>query len=219
MPALKWDLDKFRQLCHNTGIKGYEVYLNSLCQKKLRAEWFSNDALDVWNNLFAEHGEISTDSDEWQKAENKAEAYLEASLYNIHSLADVLSQVINVVVLCSLLTERECSLLKVFKKLNDRNDTSLNTLIDSVDRLRNSDEFKYVEAFVNTSKHRRILIEDFRAEASQGYQQGMRVQGFIFNDAQNPFPEKWDSEIKDEIIPSIINSVSSIGNEMNAYLR
>ena len=114
-----WNYKELRNLSKQKGIPDSTVYLNTLEFKGRRARFFadkSNKAIDRWKksrpNVNLNDPEIMQEIGE---ATFGAEAYAEAALWNLHTMADVLAQIMNVILLQARLSEEAVS----FKKIKD----------------------------------------------------------------------------------------------------
>lgn len=214
---MTWDLEEFRRLCNDHGLSDTRIYLNALAAKHWRAQAFSEKAVNVWKDLFATHDEISTSDEEWSETWFLSESYVEATLQALHSMADILAQIINLTVLGAVYTEDEVSLTKVRNRLQQTNAAPNVTI--AVQAFIHSDEFRYTNGFVNTIKHRRLLETEYRIEGGTyiEFKEGMRIKQFEYGG--EVFPVKWIDEILDVIIPRVINGINTIGNAINDSLR
>lgn len=214
---MSWDLDEFRDLCNNCGLPETTVYQNALAAKNWRAIKFCEMAISAWNDLFGSHDEISTDDPEWIETTYLSESYTEATLQALHSLADILAQVINIVILRPVLPEDDVSLHRVYGQLQ-RNNVAPD-VTSAIDNFMKSAEYKYTNGFVNTIKHRRLIDVEYRIEGGTeiAYREGLRFKQFQYK-GEN-FPEKWVEEILNGTIPDFMDSISIVGNSINDYLR
>jgi hypothetical protein len=80
-----------------------------------------------------------------------AQAHAQASVYSARAIHDLIAQLINIFILNSRLDEADCSIHAV------KNELGQCSLKSHLDQLLTSIEFKYVNSFVNTIKHRNLI--------------------------------------------------------------
>jgi len=212
-----WNMNQFRTLCINRGLPDSTEFQETLVLKQERVFFFSEKSQKVWNDLFSSQMTVTYPSEEWSNTWLESAAYIEASLQSLHSMADVLAQILNLVFFNPALAESAVSLRRINRSPNSNNlvpnvQTAIQNLIDS-------NEFKYVDAFVNVIKHRRLLDTDYQAEGGTGldFRMGLRIKPFDYN--QDHFAYMWVKEdIIENTIPGFISKIADVGNEVNNYL-
>jgi len=214
---MTWNLEEFRSLCDDHGIPSTKIYQDALTLKTWRATNFGSKALGVWKHLFSTSQEIVVGDDEWNETQFNSESYIEAALQASHSLADIIAQILNIVILEGHFPEAHVSINKVHRELNRR---GIATDVDrAVQVFLDSPEYQYTNGFVNTIKHRNLIDTDFQDEFGVGArnEHGMRFKSFTYND--DVFPITWASDIVNLMIPNIGNYIIDIGNAINDYLK
>lgn len=105
------------------------------------------------------------------------EAQVESCIKSLHFLGDILSQIINILVLQGKYSEDSVSI----KKVKDATDKENVTSEITTSNLLNDYSFNYIEAFCNTIKHRRLLHADLRTEWGESARNdsGLRFEEFI----------------------------------------
>ncbi|MCX6821928.1 MAG: hypothetical protein NTW30_04080 [Candidatus Aenigmarchaeota archaeon] len=150
----------------------------------------------------------------WGKTEIESKSQTESVAQILHSTADNLAQIINK----SLLSGRypiDKVYLKVIK--NDLKIIDTN-IFNEVESLLTSDEFKYIDAFVNTIKHQKIVDHNWKVDSKRPFSQNaIQFKGFDYKG--NTYPAMWSDEIIGPIRGKIIDLILNIGNSMNNYLR
>lgn len=212
-----WDYEELRKLCNKKGAPDSTVYQNALQWKIWRVDYHAERVEAVWNDLMAKRkGPIEVGGQEWQKAEFASTAETEAAAQALHSMADILAQIVNKVVLDKPIPEGQVYLADVLKKLKRQGNAS--NIVSKIKLLKSSKEFKYLNAFVNTIKHRRLLDTDYRAEYGQGTrnEKGIRFKAFKYNGRH---PTVWASDILGDYKKRIVDLICAVGNAVNAYLR
>ena len=215
---MTWNLEEFRNLCNNHGIPDTKIYQDALYLKSWRANNFGSKALDVWGHLFSTSQEIVAGDKEWNETQFNSESYIEAALQASHSLADIIAQIINVAILGSHFTDKaDVDIKKVYRELNCRG--VVTDITRAVQVLLDSPEYRYINGFVNTIKHRNLIYTDFHIEfgVRARNEQGMRFKSFTYNGVE--FPITWASDIVNVTIPNLGNYIIDIGNAVNDYLR
>jgi len=123
---------------------------------------------------------------EYNLAKIVNEANLIGSLYSIRASFDILSQLINVLILGRRFSDNECDIHKVQSAMAS---SSLKTELDQA--LTNK-WFLYVSDFVNTTKHRRLMTHKFSVHFDKPGC-GIYIEGFKYRNRSHP--EYSDEEI------------------------
>jgi len=215
-----WDFAELRDLCRKRGIGDSTVHQNALQWKLWRADYHAERAQAVWSELdqiVKAKGAIEVGGQEWQKAEFASTAETEAAAQALHSMADILAQIVNKAVLKTPLSEAQVSLGKVCEELKRRNCAPI--IVSKIESLQNSKEFEYLNAFVNTIKHRHLLDTDYRAEFGNGTrnEEGIRFKAFTYKGRS--YSTVWASDILDGYKKRIADLICAVGNAVNDYLR
>jgi len=213
---MTWNLERFRNLCVAKNLPDSRVYQNTLVWKKELALFHAEQSQVVWDNLFSPHRKLVVGGKEWSDTQFASEAHIIAAAQALHSMADILGQIINQSVLCGALSEKKVSLKCIIDKLEKGGIAP--DVRTKIYQLINSTEFKYINAFVNTNKHRRILDIDYHWEygVSKRNDQGIRFKAFTYNNER--FPTMWAKDIVGAYKSHIINLICDVGNVINAYL-
>jgi hypothetical protein len=225
---MNWDLEEFKELCANQGLPDTKVYQATLGLKTWRAKNFGERSQKVWEDFISSKTEsrvgdadlhttsyrieIRGGDEDLHTTWFESESYIEAALQALHSMADVLAQIINVVVLGGRFSEADVTMRKVRQQLGNL----APDVAASIQQLIDSEEFKYTNGFVNTIKHRRLLDTELSVEVGRGIKMGLRFQPFTYGQS---FPSMWTSDIVENIIPRVIDNINAIGNALNDYLR
>jgi len=217
---MTWDCEELRTLCHRHALPDSTTYQNALQWKLQRADYHAESAQEAWSEIdriAEEKGRIQVGGKEWMAAEFAVTAETEAAAQVLHSMLDVLSQIVNLTLLQPPLSEAEASLHKVIRKLGEQNRAP--QVATELESLRDCYAAEYLDAFVNTIKHRHLLDTDFRAEFGEGTrnEQGVRFKAFTRNGT--PYPVVWASEILDRYRQNITEGICAVGKAINDYLR
>jgi|CXWL01.1.fsa_nt_gi hypothetical protein len=123
---------------------------------------------------------------EAQKAVLAAEANLIAGLHHARGMWDIFGFLVNILCLSPPLPSRSCYIHTVQQGLPSSDlKIQLGSALDS-------SWYKYVSAFINTSKHR-LLIESTRRADFEENRVGMRVTAF--NYGSSSFPAYWFEDV------------------------
>jgi len=210
----KWKFSELNKLCKEKGIPDAKIYQNSLGWRWKRADYHADMASKVWSDLFK--GSFSFVDQRCYEAIFSYEAQVESCVQALHSQADILAQIINVLILENRLSEDSVTIKKVVKILEDESIAS--EIAKSARQLIGDEIFNYVEAFCNTIKHRRLIKTDFRAEFGENArnESGLRFEEFIFKG--NTYPQTWGSDILEKHRYHILDLINEVGFHINAHI-
>lgn len=219
-----WNTPDLLNFCSADVIANADVYVASL-KNKIDRILFIRDRF-----ILAENMTLKTGSDQFIKTQLEVEIFIESVASNLHSLADVLAQIINEIVLKPLLPTTEAisiekvDLNKVTTQLAKINLNPVKlryvtNIINNITNLSNSAEFLYISGFVNTIKHRRLLNTTFRLKIDCGslIDLGFKLDPFDYKG--NSFPETSCRDIVMDYREKIIDFIVDIGNSVNDYCR
>lgn len=128
------------------------------------------------------------------------------------SILDILSQIINQAFLKPSLKEEEASFNKILCKKIERRWRD-KELFEKSRELKNSQEFKYISAFSNVVKHRKIIKEHLRIKL---YKSGLRFEGFEYKGEE--YYKMFFEDIIRSYIPFINDLIVEIGLLINRKL-
>lgn len=132
------------------------------------------------------------------------ETYVESGLQVLHSMLDILCQIVNqLVVSPNPLEESSVRFSNIINQLGDDEKTPIK---QSLENLKNSDEFKYIEAFVNTIKHRKLLKLQYKMNPSEGDE--LKVKEFHRNGLT------FNSKLVGDITDSYANHLYALSDEV-----
>ena len=144
-----------------------------------------------------------------------------------HSLGDILVQIINVVVLDGKTREKEewvtfNRIVDKLKGLVGKGAKQYARIYSSANALKKSKSFKYISAFSNTVKHRRLIRIPYRLDSSR---QGLAIKKFVYrrcykkNFRKESYSRKWCNNVVKKDIPCIDNHIAKIGKDINKFLK
>lgn len=109
----KWSFEELRDLCRRRGVPESTIYQTSLEWRWRRADFHAEKAEEIWKELFSTS--FSTGEQRFYEEVFSYEAHAEACIQSLHSMADLLGQIINVVILQKRFKEDQVSLKKLAK--------------------------------------------------------------------------------------------------------
>lgn len=130
-----------------------------IAQAKYYSELANEQDFPVFRSQFSETELSVEDSRLWYSL-RKCEAHTMCLAQALHSLMDLLAQVVNDSILeehKQRLDEKDVRFTTVTDKLDKINTADSKAISKAMDDLRNCHEFEYLNAFVNTIKHRSLV--------------------------------------------------------------
>ena len=131
---------------------------------------------------------VGSDSDQenFQTALLINEANTISLLYTVRSLYDIFSQLLNSLVLNGKYRLHECDIKRVYEDLSESEIKQL------LAKLLSSYEFKYIDGFVNCSKHRHLVAQNVYFSFGDG-RSGVKFSNFSYKG--EPYSEQWSEDI------------------------
>ena len=214
-----WSFEELRGLCRKKGISEEVIskistYTTSLDWRYIRAKFHAEQANNIWKDLFAQS--FTFGDEKYDLAEFSYEAYVEACVQSLHSMGDILGQIINIVILQGHFSEDGTYLKRVAAYMEIKGIAP--DIIIELKRLLNSKEFCYIEAFCNTIKHRRLIKSQFNNDYAKNYYKiGLVFDEFNYKD--ETYPNTWGDDIIDKYREEIINLVIEVGIKINDFSK
>lgn len=147
----------------------------------------------------------------------RSEAHLIAAAQAVHSLADIMTHAVywslGIALKMSESQFRNISLANAVKC------DAINLLVrEDMQKLLVMDEFKYLGAFVNVIKHRRLVPAGMSADVSHidSYRRGIRLEPFQYMNCS--FERKWGIDFLQHDMPIVMDRTISIGRTLGALL-
>lgn len=211
------NIQELRGLYSGSNLADAEPYFETLHNKFKKAAFHAERANMAFRNLFAKRNEIKDDDPEWVEAELEVEAETEACVQVLNSMPDVVSQIINCLVLNNALAIGEVSINKVLQLLTK--DAKAKGLCISIQQMLGSKTFIYIRDFCNTIKHRRLIDKEyfFHADFQNGVTEGIRYLEFQYGN--NTHPALMSKDICEYYREQMRQFIIEIGNEINNYFR
>jgi hypothetical protein len=215
-----WSFDELRELCRKKGmsnevISKFSIYANSLNLRFQRAEFHSDQAHNIFRELFSKS--FSLGDKKYNVAKFSFEANVEACIQFLYAMVDILAQLINIVILDNSFSENDVSLKRIVKYM--KKSSIAPEVLFELNRLINGDQFNYIESFCNTIKHRRLIKTEFRAEYGGNYrnEEGLLFCEFNYGNITNP--KTWANDIIDNYRKDICSMINKIGLRINDFFR
>ena len=220
-----WDLDalRLRIAATRSDTEATDEIISSIHKSFCIFRYHISSARDAMNGVFREDNEENLDTLLFGRGDNKrgtqiayakivSEANLICCLHTTRGLWDIFAQLLNALVLPCPLAESKCDIATVAATLPP------SSLKDSVDRLLGSHWYLYVSAFVNTTKHRRLVPHRLSISLDED-RAGIRIAGFTYstNRKSDSFQEYWDTEVLDGAI-EVKDAIVNCGRELNASI-
>lgn len=219
-----WKTQELLDICSQNVTDEAAVYVASV-RSKIARILFIKDRFTASVNQ-----PLKISTSEFINTQIEVEIYIESLASNLHSLTDVLGQIINVIILKPLLpSEKHLSSETVTIKkvttqlaeltLDSVKRTYADEIIHAVNNLDKSEEFSYISGFVNTIKHRRLLNTTFYLNKDNGslIDWGFKLDAFEYKG--NCFLQKWCKTIVIQDREKIIDLIFDIGNSINNLCR
>jgi hypothetical protein len=211
------DQVKLIQPCLNSirGWRGFARYHYSEAKRLMAESVGDHEFFEVFDLML---GVFDREEGEFEKARFQAEAHITACVHAMHSLADILGQTIylglgmNLDPTLAFKRERAISVASVAKLL------APGSLADQVAELVKHDDFLYLAAMNNHSKHRSVVPVGFSLDLTGKDEEshGLKFNAFRYDEKDHP--ARW-------VRPTLVAEyqrqetlLHGIGNALNAEL-
>ena len=222
--GITWKIEDFRNLYQarfgDGQLPKLEVYFQTLNWKFVSAHFHALKSEEIYNAIF-DSGVVRFSDGKVQKALDETVFETEAMIQVLHSMGDIMGQILNLAVLgANAFPDDSMGLLfKVSDRISSRNLAP--NISNALNVLKDSQEFKYMKAFCNTIKHNTILDFDYRMHFDfrdkNNSQQGLRFKQFVYKG--DTYPVTWVHVVRDEYSLKLFNVIFSVGNSINDFLR
>jgi hypothetical protein len=186
-----------------------------LTWRQCHANFHKEEAQKTWTSLLKFHNpedKLIVDS------LFSYDANLVACIQSLHSMGDILDQIVNVLVLKEPLPEEKVNNKTISEKLGKLSTNPyIKRIYDSRKKLRDSNEFIYINAFCNMIKHRRLI--NIKAKSEDILSQEMKPTVDSFEFKHGNFPTTFGSEILEKHTIKIYRLVIDVGFDINEYLK
>jgi hypothetical protein len=162
----------------------------------------------------------SEEGESFAEAVSMTEAHAIAAAQALHSVIDILVDVIYIALRLNemkAIPERYRTLQRVARLVKPINEQ----LSADLEAVRTSDDFRYLSAYVNTTKHRRLIDHHFTWEIDDSRRFGLQFVPFRYEfsvDDVATFPSKWTDDFLRESLAFVSDAVTTIGQKLEALL-
>jgi len=209
----EWNFEELNKLCQQKNIPESIVYQKSLEWRWRRADFHAEKAKEIWAELFSKP--VITQDSRFNEAVFSYEAHVEACIQSLHSMADMLAQIINVVILKNQFMEDGVYFKTLIGEMEKNGIAPLVT--NYMKKLLNHEVFQYIDAFCNTIKHRRLINSKFRAEYGKDYRNESGIKFLQFNYKSKTYPETWGNDILEQYRFQMRELVTEVGLNINKF--
>lgn len=209
-----WDFIELKRLCQERSISDARVYRIALVWRKNRADYHAEMAKQIWSDLFKES--FSLGDQRFNEAVFIYEAHVESCVFSLHAMADILAQIINVIVLRDQFKEGFVVIERVIQEMRKKHIAL--EVADKAKNLLRDNTFQYIGAFCNTIKHRRLLQSNFQAEYGEKArnESGLKFEAFQYKG--HSFHQEWGSDIIGQYRSHLLSLITEIGLSINRYV-
>lgn len=182
-------------------------------ESKSLLEPFTGSIVDMMRHLYGTTGDYGSLS----IAAEKSEAHLIACAAALHSLADIMAHVVFIAtgLPSNSIDEGRRGLHSVASELKKANLAS--PVLRSLENLRWSKSFKYIQAYANTTKHRSLVSVQPSIHFGSPRKQGFKVMEFKYKGSV--LPSTWFDTVADDYRVSVGTFIVEIGNALNEWLK
>jgi hypothetical protein len=145
-----------------------------------------------------------------------SEAHIIAYAHSLHSLADIYAHllVFSIDLKSKFKNPRRINFSSVCKEIKNENHSSI--IVDKMENLQFSEEFKYLNAFINITKHRSLVPVNYSLNFIEE-RYGLKFNDFKYDGDE--FQPKWAEEFTGVEFEKLLNMFQKIGIELNEYLK
>jgi hypothetical protein len=190
----EWNVQDFVSLCYEKGISnkhpGLSDYLTAVLQSLRQADLHAEDAKQAGRS-WIESGKFDLVPERRERV--VYETQIRAYICDLDSVADKLGQVINLVVLDGALDEEKVYFGKVVDCLDEKRNAP--QVKDSMEKFRDSHEFRYLHAFCNLIQHGRPPKWGIRIEYRQDKFLSADMTLSAFEYKGKKYPKVWASDV------------------------
>jgi hypothetical protein len=236
---LMWDSKQFKQLVErrfgSQRVEEVGIHIGSAVWKFRLAQYHSSEAKATLRKFLPEgvpneayeavkHILMAAAGTEeartFREGQFYGEAHLIAFAQSLHSVADIFSHVVylgldlETKVRASIPKDKR-SLPRITKEMQAVQFAP--AVASAIEAMITSPEFRYLRAYVNTTKHQRLLNHPYAVTLVPGAEQhGIEIDAFDYGSEH--WPKKWADQFLDETYAALVSHFYLVGNEMNAVL-
>jgi hypothetical protein len=234
---MRWNIGEFYQLVQHklppSSVSSLEPPLGSVRWKFDLCRYHIHEANRILSEMFKgpkeeQHIEAigklfmaisgTDEGHEFLVARFCAEAHAIACAQSLHSTADILAQVLCISLnLDGLFKPKEYRYLQtVVNRMSQH--TIAPSVVAAANYFLQSDEFRYLSAYVNTTKHISLIKSGYSIHVVPSEEQhGLKINAFSYR-GEN-WPEKWLTDFIVTDFEQLSNMFGAIGIELTAFIR
>lgn len=212
---LTWSFQELKDFVDPIDHARLDTFCNSFHYKLEFSDYHSWKASETFDNYHS-GPKVLLGGTELNKVFFEFEGHIIPYMTILHTAGDTFAQILNLTLLKPALTEDLVS-LKGLTKITPANELVAKCQ-QEISSFLISDEFKYLDGFVNTLKHRHLLKQEWTMEMISGgpFQIGFRYEGFQYRGES--FPKKWGKDLL-ELRRPIRRGLVGIGRQINCLLK
>ena len=223
-----WDTKKILEYCPQQSTEDAKIYFKAI-QSKIDRIDFSKRQIEKYFYLTLSTLTDRNDRENFLELKLNIVIYLESIADNLHSLPDVLANIITFLILPpdsepkgTKITIKK--IIQILSKLqNDKSveswrKTYYKSIVDAINNLLYSDEYQYINAFVNTIKHPHLIDTEYLIQNNAGsYNSDWRFLEFERNGRQ--YSSISINKLINDYQNKIVSLFYKVGEEINNYCR
>jgi hypothetical protein len=137
------------------------------------------------------------------------QAHIQSAIHNARALYDLISQLINELLLPNPIEIYKCTINDLIKKMNHSD------LKSTIENAIKSESYKYVNAFVNVIKHRNLVAFNSQFKLVEN-KAGILFHTFKYR--KETYPELWATDALEKSL-NVKNEIITIGEKLNEHLQ
>lgn len=149
-----------------------------------------------------------------------AEAHVIAFAQALHSTADIIAHILKIILDLDF-KNKQINFINTLEIMK-RQQIAIE-VYNKAHGLRNSKEFMYLNAFVNTIKHRRLIDMPYHINLKSGQEfHGLRINSFKYGNDKNkeiPYDSKWVDGFICNDFEELSNTIGEVGVELNKHMK
>jgi hypothetical protein len=189
-----WNFQELKDLCEGKNRAYPYEYIESLYWKRQLAEIHAEEAKRVWKELF-DSPPFSIGDEKYSKAHLIYAANIECCAHCLHSMVDLLMQIINSTVLNGEYKEGDVKFWDIYNSIKNKDNEIYRKIRNPLDLLVKDEAFNYLSAFNNINKHRKLIKSDFHAEYGENCRNEHDIVFREFTYNSKEYPRTWGGDI------------------------
>ncbi|MBD1559851.1 hypothetical protein HC752_23260 [Vibrio sp. S9_S30] len=137
------------------------------------------------------------------------QAHIQSAIHNARALYDLISQLINKLLLPKPIEIYDCTINNLIKKMEH------SELKSTIENAIESESYKYINAFVNVIKHRNLVAFNSQFKLIEN-KAGILFHSFKYS--KEIYPELWATDALEKSL-NVKNEIITIGEKLNEHLQ